>query len=104
MVDEGAYGTFFVTGDLADTKRFFEGRGRSLQMKNKTCPGMSWVGVPIILAVNNYHHYLEREPYTNEFIANKKERRLWKDEEEHRLAFMHRVEAVELQEKFNGKT
>ena len=58
IVDEGAYNSFFVTGDLSDTKQLMEGKGCSLQQKGKTIDGNSWVGVPIIMAVNNYHYYL----------------------------------------------
>ena len=65
---------------------------------------MHWVGVPIIMAVNNYHHYLERETFTRQFYSNKKEKQAIEADENHRVAFMNRVNAVEFNHSHDGKT
>ena len=63
VIDEGAYQALFEYGDIGDTKLFFEGKGKALQFKGITGKGMHWVGVPIIIAVNHYHYYLQRKSF-----------------------------------------
>ena len=60
LVDEGAYSDLLDKGDLSDAKLFFEGRGKALKHKILNGRGMTWIGVPIILAVNELHKYMEK--------------------------------------------
>jgi hypothetical protein len=36
-------------GSIADAKIWFEGMGKTLQLKNVTGSGRKWIGVPIII-------------------------------------------------------
>ena len=58
IADEGAYHLLFDHSNLADVKEFFGGKGKALQYKNKTCKGMSWVGIPVLLAANDLQYYM----------------------------------------------
>ena len=39
VIDEGAYSALFDNADLGDTKEFFEGKGKCLQLKNVNTTG-----------------------------------------------------------------
>ena len=56
IIEEGGYKTLFQ--DLSDAKRFFAGEGRVIQLKNVNATGMSWVGIEVIMFVNNLHEYM----------------------------------------------
>ena len=49
--------------DLANAKDFFGGKGKALQHKYESCKGLSWVGIPIILAANVLHLYMQQTPF-----------------------------------------
>ena len=93
----------FEFGDLADTKRFFEGKGKALQFKGITGSGMHWVGVPIIMAVNNYHYYLQRKTFLKLSYTSENERTRSQEDECHRKAFANRVNNVEFYKEHDGE-
>jgi len=63
---------------------------------------MTWEGVPVILAVNNLHHYLKRSSVLKMKYASENEKRKCIDDENNRIAFMNRVNAIEVNYNFIG--
>ena len=55
------------------------------------------------MAVNTYHHYLKRSPFTKLFYKNDKEKNHVLEEEAHRQAFMNRVNAFEFHRSYDGE-
>ena len=63
---------------------------------------MTWEGVPVILAVNNLHHYLKRSSFLKSQYSSDTEKKKCTDDENNRIAFMNRVNAIEVNYNFQG--
>ena len=59
-----------------------------------TCKGMSWVGIPVILAANHLHDYMQQDPYEIPAYASKQHIKKIQDDESHRKAFAERINYV----------
>ena len=74
-MDEGASSALFDDADLGDSKAFFEGKGKALQLKNINSKGKQWIGVPIILASNDLHECIINESHLKLHYPSAKDRR-----------------------------
>ena len=63
IIEEGAYDDLLESGSMADAKHFFEGKGKALQIKNKTTTGYQWKGVKILMTANHLHRYFQKESH-----------------------------------------
>ena len=96
LIDGGVYQILFNYGDLGDSKRWLEGKGKALQFKHVNSVGMHWVGVPIIMTATEYHEYVSSETFLRNSYWSEFDEQRCIQQESHRRAFLNRINIVEL--------
>ena len=89
---------------MSETKEFLEGLGKVAQLKGVNTTQRQWVGIKIIMFVNNLHEMMTKLSFSTESITDPKKLNYTQQKITDREAFLERFQFFELTKQYKNKS